>query len=146
MKKYLLLVLVAAFTVACGSFGKSPEEQAKDKCEAITKALQDGEFKKAMQLTEEMEEWVETLSPEDREKVEAVAMDAAGDMFGSIGENIENFDIDELVDDIDVDAFVDDMEADIDAFVDDMEDDVNDFVDDMEDGIDDLVEDIEDLW
>lgn len=135
MKKYLLLVLVAAFTVACGSFGKSPEEQAKDKCEAITKALQDGEFKKAMQLSEEMEEWAETLSPEDREKVEAVAMDAAGDMFGSIGAMVEDFDIDELVD-----------ESDIDAFVNDMEEDINDFVDDMEDDINDFVEDLEDLW
>ena len=135
MKKYLLLVLVAAFTVACGSFGKSPEEQARDKFEAIAKAMQDGEFKKAMQLTEEMEEWAETLSPEDREKVEAVAMDVAGEMFGSIGAMVEDFDFDELVD-----------ESDIDAFVNDMEEDINDFVDDMEDDINDFVEDLEDLW
>lgn len=133
MKKYLLLFLVAAFTVACGSIGKSPEEQARDKFEAITKAMQDGEFKKAMQLTEEMEEWAETLSPEDREKVEAVAMDAAGEMFGNIGSMVQNFDIDEFVDDIDIDAFVNDMEDDIDDFVDDMEDDINDFVEDLED-------------
>ena len=135
MKKYLLLVLVAAFTVACGSFGKSPEEQARDKFEAIAKAMQDGEFKKAMQLTEEMEEWAETLSPEDREKVEAVAMDVAGEMFGSIGAMVEDFDIDELVD-----------ESDIDALINDMEEDINDFVDDMEDDINDFVEDLEDLW
>ena len=46
MKKFLLLFLVAIFSFACANV----EDQAKDKCEAIVNALDDGDFAKVEKL------------------------------------------------------------------------------------------------
>lgn len=71
MKKYLLLLLVAAFSVACGSKSKSIEDQAKEKCEKIIAAVEAGDFEKAEELDEAFDEWCDTLSDEDFDKADA---------------------------------------------------------------------------
>ena len=64
-------MLVAAFSVACGSKSKSIEDQAKEKCEKIIAAVEAGDFEKAEELDEAFDEWCDTLSDEDFDKADA---------------------------------------------------------------------------
>lgn len=74
MKKFLLLITVAAFSIACGSNSgpASVEDQAKEKCEAIIKAMEAGDFEKADNLKREFAEWGQSLNEADFEKADKV--------------------------------------------------------------------------
>lgn len=141
MKKFLLLFFVAAFTVACGSVGKTPEQQAKEKIEAISKATMAGDFEKAMKLSAELEQWTETLNPEELEAVEAVAMQLAGDFMSDLGNNIGAF-----MEDSDLDEVNDIIEDEAERLLENIEDEADRLLEDIEDEAERLLEDIEDLW
>ena len=87
MKKFLLLFLVAIFSFACANV----EDQAKEKCEAIVNALDDGNFAKAEKLATDFWEWYEELDKEDQAKADKVVekySDELVEIFGSYMEDL----------------------------------------------------------
>ena len=86
MKKFLLLFLVAAFSFACTSV----EDQAKEKCEAIIKELDNGNVLKAEKLALDFDEWYQDLNSKEQAKVDDVLAEYAdeiADIFGSYMED-----------------------------------------------------------
>ena len=73
MKKFFVLMMVAAMSIACASV----EEQAKEKQEAILKAIAEGKTEEAEKLTKEYDEWYKGLSDEDKKAVDKAAEAAA---------------------------------------------------------------------
>ena len=63
MKKLFLLLAVAVMAVACGS--ASVEGKAEKYCKNIIEALQDLDVDEAEELTDELDEWMDSLSDED---------------------------------------------------------------------------------
>ena len=89
MKKILLMVATVAMLVACGGNGKQAEakktveEQAAYYVNELLKAQQTGDYGKYVDLSEEMDKWIETLSETDLEKVELAAEKAAMAFYAS---------------------------------------------------------------
>lgn len=69
MKKILVIAAMMAMFVAC----KSVEEKAKDYQKDMLEAISEGDFEKAEKIGKEAEEWYESLSEEDKAKVDAVS-------------------------------------------------------------------------
>ena len=67
MKKILILVAACALMMACG---QSVEKKAIDYAEQAIEALKDGELGKFIEIGEEMETWYETLTEEEKAKVD----------------------------------------------------------------------------
>lgn len=87
MKKYLLLFLVAIFSFACANV----EDQAKEKCEAIVNALDDGDFAKVEKLAGDWDEWYSGLNKKDQAKADKVVekyADELVEIFGSYMEDV----------------------------------------------------------
>lgn len=63
MKKLFLLLAVVAMTVACGA--TSVEGKAEKYCLKIIEALQDLDVDEADDLTDELDEWMDSLSDSD---------------------------------------------------------------------------------
>ena len=99
MKKILLMVAAVAMLVACGGNGKQAEakktveeqveakktieEQATYYVNELLKAQQTGDYDKCVDLSEEMDKWIETLSETDLEKAELAAEKAAMAFYAS---------------------------------------------------------------
>ena len=73
MKKILIIAAMLAMFASC----KSVEQKAQDYIDNIFTATENGDWGKALKLSEEMAEWTEGLSEEDQKKV-------AGIMFNNI--------------------------------------------------------------
>ena len=63
MKKLFLLLAVVAMTVACGA--TRVEGKAEKYCLKIIEALQDLDVDEADDLTDELDEWMDSLSDSD---------------------------------------------------------------------------------
>ena len=82
MKKFFVLMMVAAMSIACASVedkAKDYQKQAADLATEITKAAAAGETEKVEELTKkseelakEMTDWYNSLSDEDKKKVDAL--------------------------------------------------------------------------
>ena len=68
MKKYLLLLMVAALSIACTSI----EDKTRDNCDAIIAALNNRNWDKADDLIDEFLDWYDDLSLEDQYTVEQI--------------------------------------------------------------------------
>ena len=93
------MVATVAMLVACGGNGKQAEakktveeqaeakktveEQAAYYVNELLKAQQTGDYGKYVDLSEEMDKWIETLSETDLEKVELAAEKAAMAFYAS---------------------------------------------------------------
>lgn len=69
MKKILVIAAMLAMFVAC----KSVEEKAKDYAKDMAEAIADGDLKKAEEIAKEAGEWYDSLSDEDKAKVDAIS-------------------------------------------------------------------------
>ena len=65
MKKILVIAAMMAMFVAC----KSVEEKAQGYAEDMAAAFMSGDWSEVEKITEEAEEWYDSLSEEDKEKV-----------------------------------------------------------------------------
>lgn len=77
MKKYFVLLAVAAMSIACGSNNAAKQESIEEKanrlCGATIEAILEGDQEKFKELNVEFINWTKELSPEDKALVEQIA-------------------------------------------------------------------------
>ena len=73
MKKFFLFCAIAILSIACAS--KSIEEIAREKLDNVVTAIANGETSKALKLSEDFEEWCNSLNSEDQKKVAIIALE-----------------------------------------------------------------------
>lgn len=66
MKKVFIIAAVSLLCMAC----RTTEEKAVDRLQDIQKAAADGDARKVKELVQEMTEWYEDLSEEDKKSVD----------------------------------------------------------------------------
>ena len=75
MKKFFVLMMVAAMSIACGGNNAEKkegevkltvEQQAKAYCDDMIKAIKADDEKKGMKIMEESDKWYQSLSEEDQ--------------------------------------------------------------------------------
>jgi hypothetical protein len=66
MKKVFIIAAISLLCMAC----RTTEEKAIDRLQDIQKAAADGDARKVKELVQEMTEWYENLSEEDKKSVD----------------------------------------------------------------------------
>lgn len=66
MKKVFIIAAISLLCMAC----RTTEEKAVDRLQDIQKAAADGDARKVKELVQEMTEWYENLSEEDKKSVD----------------------------------------------------------------------------
>lgn len=66
MKKVFIIAAISLLCMAC----RTTEEKAVDRLQNIQKAAADGDARKVKELVQEMTEWYENLSEEDKKSVD----------------------------------------------------------------------------
>lgn len=66
MKKVFIIAAISLLCMAC----RTTEEKAIDRLQEIQKASADGDARKVKELVQEMTEWYEDLSEEDKKSVD----------------------------------------------------------------------------
>lgn len=144
----VMLVVAMAAMVSCGgnaSKKADPFQENLDKYKEIVKAVEDGDYEKVTKLSEELDEWMETLSEEELMKFTNLMMDGADEAIDAVGEAYEEA-LDEYGDDFEdaYNAGMDAAEEAYDAAMDEYEEAYGAAMDEYEEAMEAAIDEYED--